>query len=70
METTAPNPDKVFEKPKKPLSGLDKTKSLRPKKKIKEGTRGYGLKQIARMTLGSGNMQLAVELPAGEDLNE
>lgn len=22
------------------------------------------------MTLGSGNMQLAVELPAGEDLNE
>ena len=28
------------------------------------------MKQIARMTLGSGNMQLAVELPAGEDLNE
>ena len=31
---------------------------------------GYGLKQIAKMTLGSGNMQLAVELPDGEDLNE
>ena len=28
------------------------------------------MKQIARMTLGSGNMQLAVELPAGEDFNE
>lgn len=31
---------------------------------------GYGLIQIAQMTLGSGNLQLAVELPAGEDLNE
>jgi MOB kinase activator 1 len=28
------------------------------------------LKQIAQMTLGSGNMSLAVELPSGEDLNE
>ena len=28
------------------------------------------LKQIAQMTLGSGNMNLAVELPQGEDLNE
>ncbi len=28
------------------------------------------LKQIAQMTLGSGNMNLAVELPSGEDLNE
>jgi MOB kinase activator 1 len=27
------------------------------------------LKQIAQMTLGSGNMSLAVELPSGEDLN-
>ena len=33
-------------------------------------TIGFGLKQIARMTLGSGNMQLAVELPDGEDFNE
>ena len=28
------------------------------------------MKQIAQMTLGSGNMLLAVELPNGEDLNE
>ena len=40
MESTGPNPDKVFDKPKKPLSGLDKTKSLRPKKKIDKGARG------------------------------
>ena len=36
----APDANKVFEKAKKPLTGLDKTKSLRPKKKIKEGARG------------------------------
>lgn len=48
-----------------PISGL------KPKKKVvKEGTRGYGLVQIARMTLGSGNLEIAVELPVGEDLNE
>jgi hypothetical protein len=35
---------------------LDKTKSFKQKKKITKGTRGYGLKQIARMTLGSGDM--------------
>ncbi len=35
-----PDASKVFEKSKKPLAGLDKTKSLRPKKKIKEGGRG------------------------------
>ena len=43
---------------------------LKPKKKIEKGTKGYGLKQIARMTLGSGNLEIAVELPEGEDLNE
>jgi MOB kinase activator 1 len=32
--------------------------------------KGYGLKQIAKMTLGSGNLEIAVELPEGEDLNE
>jgi hypothetical protein len=42
----------------------------KPKKKIEKGTKGYGLKQIARMTLGSGNLEIAVELPEGEDLNE
>jgi MOB kinase activator 1 len=45
-------------------------KSFKPIKKIEKGSRGYGLKQIAQMTLGSGNMALAVELPSGEDLNE
>ena len=39
-------------------------------KKITKDSRGYGLKQIAKMTLGSGNIDLAVELPKGEDLNE
>ncbi len=70
MEKVVPDLTKVFDKPKKPLAGLDKSKSLRPKKKLKEGQKGFGLKQIARMTLGSGNMQLAVELPAGEDFKE
>ncbi len=45
-------------------------KSFKPIKTIEKGNRGYGLKQIAQMTLGSGNMSLAVELPSGEDLNE
>lgn len=44
--------------------------SFKPIKPIDKGARGYGLKQIAQMTLGSGNMSLAVELPSGEDLNE
>ena len=90
VERVVPDSTKVFEKTKKPLAGLDKTKSFKPKRKIKEGTRGkdysallfclyklvansclgYGLKQIAKMTIGTGNMQLAVELPAGEDFNE
>ena len=39
-------------------------------KKITKNSRGYGLKQIAKMTLGSGNIEIAVELPKGEDLNE
>ena len=33
-----------MEKPKNKLVGLDKTKSFKPKKNIKKGTRGYGLK--------------------------
>ena len=40
-----PDASKVFEKSKKPLAGLDKTKSLRPKKKIKEGGRGKVIKR-------------------------
>lgn len=52
---------------------------FKPKKKIEKNTKGilnlninlgYGLKQIAKMTLGSGNLEIAVELPEGEDLNE
>lgn len=43
---------------------------IKPKKKIEKNSRGYGLKQIAKMTLGSGNLEIAVELPEGEDLNE
>ena len=52
------------------MQPAEKSKSFRPKKKIEKGQRGYGLKQIAKMTLGSGNMELAVELPQGEDQNE
>ena len=44
--------------------------AVRPKKKITKQDRGYGLKKLAQMTLGSGNLQQAVELPSGEDLNE
>lgn len=52
------------------MQQAERSKSFRPKKKIEKGQRGYGLKQIAKMTLGSGNMELAVELPQGEDQNE
>ena len=52
-------------------SNNTKKENLGPqKKKISKDSRGYGLKQIAQMTLGSGNIDLAVELPQGEDLNE
>mmetsp|Transcript_17211 Transcript_17211/g.8140 ORF Transcript_17211/g.8140 Transcript_17211/m.8140 type:complete len:192 (-) Transcript_17211:149-724(-) len=53
-----------------PREKIDKSKALRPKKKIDKNQRGYGLKKIAQMTLGSGNIASAVMLPAGEDLNE
>lgn len=46
---------------------------IKPFKNLKtvEKTSKYmHLKQIAQMTLGSGNMSLAVELPSGEDQNE
>ena len=51
MERVEPakiDPSKVFEKPKKPLAGLDKSKSLRPKRKIKEGNRGKPHAQFAK----------------------
>ena len=46
------------------------TKTITHNKKITKNSRGYGLKQIAKMTLGGGNIEIAVELPNGEDLNE
>lgn len=39
-------------------------------KNVEKSSKYMQLKQIAQMTLGSGNMSLAVELPSGEDLNE
>ena len=48
----------------------DVQKSFKPLKKIEKGTKGYELKKLVQVTLGSGNMELAVELPRGEDLNE
>lgn len=39
-------------------------------KSVDKSSKYMQLKQIAQMTLGSGNMSLAVELPSGEDLNE
>lgn len=49
---------------------MDKYTGLKPTKNIEKNNKGYGLQQIARMTLGSGNLEIAVELPEGEDLNE
>lgn len=53
-----------------PPPKMNQQKSYKPIKPIEKGNRGWGLKQIASMTLGSGNMSLAVELPAGEEKNE
>ena len=38
-------------------------------KKISKNSRGYGLKQIPKMTSGSGNIDLSVEIPK-RDPNE
>jgi MOB kinase activator 1 len=43
---------------------------MKPIKVINKGQTGYGLKQLALMTIGTGNLNLAVELPVGEDLSE
>lgn len=48
----------------------NRSKTFKPKKHIKEGTKQYQLKKYAEATLGSGNLRLAVTLPEGEDLNE
>ena len=44
--------------------------SIPHNKKISKDSRGNGLKQIAKMILDSGNIDLVVELPKGEDLNK
>ena len=62
--------NKFMEQNSKNIVFPSNTKSFKPLRQIKEGGRGYELRKIAQMTLGSGNMSLAVELPSGEDLNE
>ncbi|KAL6049754.1 Mitotic exit network component [Balamuthia mandrillaris] len=51
--------------------GLGKaSRTFKPIKKIPKGTKQYELSQQALMTLGTGNLHLAVRLPEGVDLNE
>ncbi len=52
------------------MKGLDKTKSFKPPKKIAKDSRHKRLQELAHETLKTGNVQLAIELPPGEDLNE
>lgn len=52
------------------FSGSRNNKTFKPKKNIPEGTHQYDLMKHAAVTLGSGNLRLAVMLPEGEDLNE
>jgi len=53
------------------FSGMkNSSKTFKPKKHIPEGSHGYELMKHAEVTLGSGNLRLAVALPEGEDLNE
>ena len=51
-------------------SGSRNNKTFKPKKHIPEGTHQADLMKHAAVTLGSGNLRLAVMLPEGEDLNE
>ena len=51
-------------------SGNRNNKTFKPKKNIPEGTHQYDLMKHAAVTLGSGNLRLAVMLPEGEDVNE
>lgn len=52
------------------LFGKAGGKTFKPKKDIPEGTHQHELLRHAAATLGSGNLRLAVVLPAGEDLDE
>jgi len=47
-----------------------KSQTFKPHKEVKEGTKQYQLKKFAEATLGSGNLEKAVQLPEGEDINE
>eukprot|EP00037_Helgoeca_nana_P032542 m.414310 g.414310 ORF g.414310 m.414310 type:complete len:225 (+) comp29313_c0_seq1:568-1242(+) len=52
------------------FSGNKASKTFKPVKNIEKGTRQHTLQEKMIKTLGSGNLQLAVKLPEGEDQNE
>lgn len=45
-------------------------RTVKRKKNIPQGSNQYKLQQQMMMTLGSGDLRQAVQLPAGEDLHE
>lgn len=47
-----------------------KSKTFKPRKQHAKGTKRYELHKKAKVTLGSGDLRQAVQLPAGEELNE
>uniref|UniRef100_A0A3Q3IN09 MOB kinase activator 1A n=1 Tax=Monopterus albus TaxID=43700 RepID=A0A3Q3IN09_MONAL len=52
------------------LLGNHSSKTFKPKKNIPESSHQYELLKHTEATVGSGNLQMAVMLPEGEDLNE
>ena len=48
----------------------EKTKTFRPKSKLKAGSRLERIHTLAQRTLGTGSLREAVTLPPGESLNE
>ena len=51
-------------------AGLDKSKTFKPKRAHRAGTKRFELHKYAQATLGTGNLHEAVTLPDGEDANE
>jgi len=49
---------------------FDKSKTFKPKRTHRVGTKRFELHKYAQATLGTGNLHEAVTLPEGEDLNE
>lgn len=49
---------------------IDKNKTFKPKKNFEKGSKMHDLHKVAKATLGSGDLSLAVSLPPGEDQNE